>query len=274
MKKLTLTLCVAVIAITGYMPKVYAQDVLDPDAEKPALSSDVTSATIYGQKFSLDLSSLKEFYGDETGKIWSEASAQIPKVFPKIFQYKEPKPMAEILGSFGWAKNNYRNLYECTARKLADHIVKNEQTIVVANSSEQAEFMRENVLTKSHGTQVDYVYASLNEYFDDGTWDKRLEVYNAENPENTLSVYKFVHPFDLFKSSRAVYVLDLLLRQSPEVQAEGLSAYGSLPRETPECLKDYVEDPQEMPIFDIDEDWIGSREIIMRREDDANKDAE
>lgn len=261
-----------VFGAVAFCSTALAQDFLDPDQEKPKLESDQTVATLYGQDFTVDLNYLQELYGKDSLKLWQDASAQIPKVFPDIFDGSVKQDMQQVLAALGWAKNSYRNLYECSSHKLATEIVTGGQIDLVASTDGQLEFMNENVKNKTTFQQARYVYSIINTWFDEGSWQNHVDAYNAEHKDNPVSVYAFVLPSDFYRSSRAVYILDSLVRRSLEVEKAGLSGYGDVPREAPECLQTIeAEEFTKNPILVPDEDWKASQEEIIRKNEELDK---
>jgi len=243
-------------------------DVLKP-ADAPQLQSDEPVATLYGQSFTLDMTDLQGLYGDRAGAVWSEISNRIPEALPGVFDGSNQKDMSGVLATTGQMAPSYKSLYECTVYDLAEKLVADGYLSALATNDAQLEFVNETVSTWDTERQVDYAYAEVDSWFRNNTWQANVEAYNERRSEDQplLRPFMFVHPNKVYETSRALFALDLMIRNSPEVEQAGLTEHGVMPQSTPTCFQDAETSSGER---EVSEDHKASQwEVIRRAEENG-----
>lgn len=206
--------------------------------------------TLYGQSFTIDTQAVN-IPGEPYQ--WRDTAYLIPQIFPGILEGEERRSIPEILETLGSASVKYQHeLYGCSIYKLAQKMEENGQIDAAFMVNEDGDYKFETVPKALwNGTRqerIDNLYGEIGYWFARNTWQEKVTTYNKLRGQNVLRPIAFLHPYQLYQYSRALYNLDVVVRQSPEVQAAGLQDHGVVKPTTPDCFKK-IGSHSDRPVF-------------------------
>lgn len=240
----------AAIVFSACVFSSYAQDAASGSSQK--------TVTLYGQKITIDPTKV-DIPGEPYQ--WRDTAYLIPEILPGILENKDKRSLQQLLATLGQWTNKYQyNLYQCSlynlAQSLEDQGMVDAAYVVKDEKGFSIQPVPERVSTGTRQERVDLLFGALGYWIARNEWAEYVKFYNSAVKEKSLSVSAFDIPARMYKYSRALYNLDYVVRQSPEVEAQDLQGYGVLGVVTPECMENLESPSGQDPIFAPSEDDV------------------